>query len=87
MSINDENKKKFIEALKQKGVSSTCPMCSRKDWILAENYTPLLLQPLEGVFNLGGPMIPAISLVCKNCGHIALYSSKILANLPEEPKK
>ncbi len=84
MAFSNEDRQKIIEALGAKRKNNVCPVCSANSWILAENFIPLSLQDVSSGLVIGGPSIPAIALVCKNCGYIAMHASKVLANLPVE---
>lgn len=88
MPFTLEQKNKLIDTLKAKGVRNGCPLCRNKEWVIGDEYVVLLPQEMlpDGGFVLGGPTIPVIPLLCKQCGYVAMLSSKILANLPPEGK-
>lgn len=64
-----------------------CPICGVDDWTMADELSTLSLQSTPGALVLGGPAIPVAIVVCRRCGFCALHSSRVLADLPDEPTK
>lgn len=69
-------------ALQSKQTNPTCPSCGKNNWAAqgedghaVEVLVPLL-QP-QG-FQIPPPGIPAITVVCMNCGYIRFYAKMIL---------
>jgi len=87
MPFSDEERNKILEALKKKKVPRKCPACEGTEWTLGEQYTPLALNDMSAGLVVGGPTIPTVALVCKNCGYVSLHSTLILAHLPVKPEQ
>lgn len=83
--MKKDDQRAIISALESKRKNAKCPSCEESQWILAEQYIALSLQEFKDNTNvLGGPSIPTVGLICKNCGYVSFHSTKILANLPKE---
>lgn len=53
---------------------SKCPVCNNDRFIYSDGISLINLQSsLKGMV-LGGPRIPAIIVICNNCGHIMHFS-------------
>lgn len=65
-----------------------CPLCHSTKWVMAEDYTTLNQQQTLDSFVIGGLVIPAIPIICSNCGFITLISLGALGLLPpsHQPK-
>ncbi len=80
---------KFIEFINAKWGQRSCPMCAAYDWSVQDvvygvrGYLPWLLPN-------GGPTVPVIPVVCKNCGNTifvnAIISGIIASQDGEEAK-
>ena len=87
MAFTEQDRNRIMRALTTKRLNPTCAMCrTTSDWILAEDYAPIGLRSpaLFGVIGGGFQTIPTITLVCKNCGYIIQFASKVLAELPPD---
>lgn len=53
-------------------------------FILVSAYTPLDLATINGKGSSSslGMTVPAVSFVCRHCGYVALFSSRILCDMP-----
>ena len=80
--------RKLVAAkLQSKGVNQPCHRCGREEFSIADGYTKLAMQfDLDDVdqTHLGGPAIPAVMVVCVNCGAITTHALKALDLLPEQ---
>jgi DNA-directed RNA polymerase subunit RPC12/RpoP len=71
---------KFIEKLQEKGADKECPRCGGKTFSLMNGYTFMPIN--ETTDNIpGGPSIPAILVICVNCGAITPYALGAFENL------
>lgn len=72
----DEQQKKLVL---QKAGRAKCQMCGSLDWWIEETIVAIQLPTYEeGTVIMGTGNSPSVQMVCKNCGHIALLSAKIL---------
>lgn len=76
--------KKVITHLKEKWEDRPCPMCNAKTWSVTENIQELREFHEKG-FNISGPIIPVIPVICNNCGNTFLLNAVILGLIT--PKK
>ena len=91
MGIFSEDKRNtIIKILEERGVLLPCPRCSKNEFELLDGY---FNQPIQGALPgmvLGGPSVPSIGVVCKNCGFISQHALGALGLMPEsksEPHK
>ncbi len=77
MPLDEETKNQFLAKLKEKEVKGNCPMCGHNDWIMADELLGIPLTTPTGGISLG-PIIPAASLICANCGNIQSFSAVML---------
>jgi len=74
------DKEKFILELGNKGVKKECHRCGKKELNLNDGYTFMPINETTGII-LGGPAIPAILVVCNNCGSITPHALGALEKL------
>jgi hypothetical protein len=71
----EEFVKAFESAVKRKKPAGIiCPMCSNGGWNIPGGYTLSPLQNEFANFQIGGPAIPKVPLICSNCGFVAEIS-------------
>ena len=86
--IPDELKKKIVDKLKEKGVTSTCPMCSHNNFILVDGFFNNVIQNnYQTGLILGGPTLPTIAIICTNCGFTSHHALGALDLLPLKEEK
>ena len=83
---------KAIAHLQDKWGSRPCPMCGKGPWNVQTSTYQLTEYNEEG-FVVGGPVIPVLPVVCRNCGHTvlvnAIVAGVVTPSVPpgkEEPK-
>lgn len=82
--LDNEQKKKVGEALQKRQPNLACPMCQNKNFIMADGYFNNSMQTnLEG-FELGGPSIPTVAIICNNCGFVSQHALGVLGLLPKD---
>ncbi|MFZ1081843.1 MAG: hypothetical protein WAO19_07950 [Candidatus Kryptoniota bacterium] len=81
--MQDADKTKILDILKEKGVQGVCPMCGNKNLILMDGY---FTHPVQGNLNagviVGGPAIPSVAVVCTRCGFMSHHALGALGLLP-----
>jgi len=65
---------RLSQALQSNAVPLTCPMCGNKEFTIADGYTIQTLQDRIGTIQLGGPSIPCVTIICKNCGFVSQHA-------------
>jgi hypothetical protein len=89
LPFSSERKEEVRAAIVRKFNSSKCPMCQHREFDLLDYY---VIHPMQGAVDqgmlLGGPTLPCVAVVCRNCGHISFHALGTLGLLPpkEEPK-
>ncbi len=86
--LSEDRKRELIAAftarLAKNGRNAVCPMCGNATFSLADAYLVNTLQPDLATFSLGGTSIPAIAIICNNCGYISQHALGVLGLLPRE---
>lgn len=82
--LSNEQTKRIIKALEERGATRPCPRCGNKDFELSGGYFIQILQTELDTYKLGGPSIPSVVVVCTKCGYISQHALGILELLPEE---
>jgi len=86
MALTTEQKEMVIARLAERGVKSECQLCGKNDWIVARDLVSLNYAGLDEMIYVGRA-IPAVVLICTNCGNILLISAGALGLLEELKKK
>lgn len=60
------------------GAGARCPMCQHNQFQIVDGYISQSIQPsLEG-FQIGGPSIPCVVIVCTNCGFVSQHALGVI---------
>lgn len=70
--MSPEDRARVIAALRERG-AGRCPICPRGQWEIAE-YVRIEVVQGPNDHTLGGPSIPAVSVICGNCGFVAEHA-------------
>jgi hypothetical protein len=70
--ISADDKHRIIAALKMRGAGS-CPRCRDSQWTVSE-FSRIEVQATMDRNTAEGTTIPAIMIVCENCGFIAQHA-------------
>lgn len=82
--LSMEERQKIGRRFEERGVGKACPMCRKSEWVLADGYVNVSLQPhFGGGVLLGGPMIPTAVIVCGHCGFVSHHALGSLGLLDE----
>lgn len=69
----------LLKTLNQRVFKRKCPLCvSEPQWTLAEGFIWLGLQENLEFIGVGGPGLPCVAIVCRNCGNTQLLNLKQL---------
>ena len=86
--LNEKQKKELIDKLDERFKLSNrllqCPMCTGKNFSIADGYFNNPLQNNLTSVSIGGPSIPTIGIVCTNCGFLSQHALGIINALPHE---
>lgn len=78
---------KLDERFKKKSKLLKCPMCDNSQFSIADAYFKHGLQDDLNSVSIGGPSIPSVAIICRNCGFISQHAIGILGLLPKEESK
>ena len=79
--ISKEEKNLIAKILKERSAILPCPRCGNSDFMIADGYVNNYIQVDKKNIQIGGPAIPAVLIICKNCGYISQHSMGILGLL------
>lgn len=86
--ISSEKKLEIItklnKALKVNSQPLSCPMCGNKSFTISDGYTIQVLQDFIDKVQLGGPSIPCVCIICRNCGFVSQHALGALGLVPEK---
>jgi len=78
--ISADDKHRIVAALKARGTGS-CPRCSDSQWTVSE-YSRIEVQATMDRDTAERTTIPAVMIVCENCGFIAQHALQPLGIWP-----
>jgi hypothetical protein len=78
--ISADDKHKIVAALKARGAGS-CPRCRDSQWTVSE-YARIEVQATMDRNTADKTTIPAVMIVCENCGFIAQHALQPLGVWP-----
>lgn len=85
--LSEEMKKRIAKTLDERFramlQATQCPMCGVNDFAISDGYVVVVMQEGFRTLTIGGPSIPAIALICKNCGFISHHALGALGLLPK----
>ncbi|UNU87930.1 hypothetical protein [Aeromonas dhakensis] len=85
--FSENKKQELIGKLNNKLSKNTtglkCPMCSHAHFSIADAYLRNELQDDLKNVSLGGPFIPAVAIICMNCGFISQHAIGALGISPQ----
>ncbi len=76
--MDELKKKQIIEALSKRVESFVCPICHQSKYSFVDGYSVDIIQQQYKGLQLGGRIMPKVTLVCNNCGHIDSFSLGVL---------
>lgn len=73
MPIDQEQLNKLQSWLNSKGVNPNCPACGHSKWTVGD----VIAAPVfaGGGFNIGGPTVPMVQVICNNCAYVRLFAA------------
>lgn len=72
--FSEETRNEILNTLHKRIKIPACPLCGTNTWTLADGFVALPLQEDFFAFAVGGPVLPCVALVCKNCGNTYLIN-------------
>lgn len=63
-----ENLKKIL------GSTFRCPMCNNQSFQFVDGYITLPVQTSLSKFQIGGPSIPCVAIICTRCGFLSHHA-------------
>ena len=72
--FSEETRREILSTLHERIKIPACPLCGTNTWTLADGFIALPLQEGFSAFEVGGPALPCVALVCNNCGNTYLIN-------------
>lgn len=76
--MDELKKKQIIDALSKRVDSFVCPICHQAKYSFVDGFSLDIIQQQYKVLQIGGRIMPKVTLVCNNCGHIDNFSLGVL---------
>ncbi len=73
MPLDKQQQEKLEKWLQSKGVLPNCPICTTNSWAIGDIVSALPYT--TGKIKLGGPTVPMVQIICKNCAHVLLFAA------------
>ena len=80
--ISQEKKLEIKRILDVKLGAVTCQMCHQDSFIIADGYLNNKIQDNLDGFEIGGPTLPTVSIICTKCGFVSQHALGVLGLLP-----
>ena len=74
MTLSQEARSEILAVLNDRIKGSACQLCHTSAWTLADGLVSVGLQEDFSAFQVGGPALPCVALVCNNCGNTCLIN-------------
>ena len=79
--LNEEQKKRIILRLSEKGAIRACPRCGKQNFTLLDGIFNQTVQADIKNLRMGGTTLPAVVISCDNCGFLSQHSIGVLGLL------
>lgn len=78
--MDQEQKERVAQVLREKwkGQVAPCPMCRATHWTVGDGLVSQPMQEPGGGFQIGGPTLECLALICNNCGNTQLLNALVL---------
>ena len=74
MGLREDARSQILAAVGSRMETASCQLCRANSWTLADGFVSLGLQEDFASFQVGGPALPCVALVCNNCGNTCLIN-------------
>ena len=81
------NQQEYIQELEKRNAQNPCHRCGNNNFEIIEGYSYFPIQDNPGDIVLGGKNVPAILVVCTNCGSITPHAIGVFKPLENNQKK
>lgn len=79
--MTDQERERVLQAVKPK-LNGACPNCGSRSWTLGNVAMSPELGLDSNVVSVGGPGIPTISVVCRQCSLVQFFAAVPLGLFP-----
>lgn len=69
------------------GKLSRCPMCGAAEWAVIDLMGELRVATRDFIIGPDSQNLPLISLICKQCGHMAFFNAAYLGIVGPAPQE
>ena len=84
IGLSENQRRQIANALDGKGAKLPCPRCGTDSFTVGDGYFVFMIQQNLKMLKLSGEAIPAISVICDNCGFISQHAIGVLGFSPSE---
>ena len=81
------NRQEYIDELLNRNAQNPCHRCGNNKFALLDGYSYFPIQEKLGGTVLGGPNVPAILVVCNNCGAVTPHAIGVFKPFDNNEKK
>ena len=83
MKLEKEQKERLVEHFENIGGVPACSFCGKNDWQGDQHIFQALTYSPKGLV-IGGPVMPFVTIGCKNCGNMQFFNAIAIGILPKE---
>lgn len=77
--MKESEKDRALKVINERlGHAPKCPLCQKSDWVLSDDPVMHSLQDDPNFYQLQGPYLPTIALICNYCGNTHFLNLKVL---------
>lgn len=74
MGFTEDDRSHILAALRSRIQTAECNLCRTTSWTLADGFVSVGIQNDLSSFQIGGPSLPCVALICNNCGNTCLIN-------------
>ncbi len=76
MTLEPNQQEKVLQWMRQKELHRNCPSCGASEDFMCCDIVELHVKSNTG--ERSGTEIPVLPLICPNCGHVRIFSAKLI---------
>jgi hypothetical protein len=81
MTLPPEQRENITKALAERGATLPCPRCGDSNWKVLDAYISNPLTEDVRKVTVGGPVLPAVTVICTKCGFLAEHLAATVLDL------
>lgn len=79
--MSTSTRDKFVAFLQDKKTNPVCELCGHNNWMIPDGKSGIVNLPIpseDGSFVIPPPSVPALLMVCNNCGNIRFHAAGLI---------